>query len=98
MPGKIIKMVIKGEYDTASLLSIRVGALTSIACCESKIIFSGNSYPQMSFISSLDLVPIQASRILEMGPRGAEFDTPVLIEVPHFASLRDGERELVVLR
>jgi hypothetical protein len=40
----------------------------------------------------------QASRILEMGPPGAEFDTPVLIEVPHFASLRDGERELVVLR
>jgi hypothetical protein len=33
-----------------------------------------------------------------MGPPGAEFDTPVLIEVPHFASLRDGERELVVLR
>ena len=52
----------------------------------------------MSIISSLDRVPIQASRILEMGPRGAEFDTPVLIEVPHFASLRDGERELVVLR
>ncbi len=41
---------------------------------------------------------MQASRILEMGPPGAEFDTPVLIEVPHFASLRDGERELVVLR
>jgi hypothetical protein len=41
---------------------------------------------------------LQASRILEMGPPGAEFDTPVLIEVPHFASLRDGERELVVLR
>ena len=33
-----------------------------------------------------------------MGPPGAEFDTPVLIEVPHFASLRDRERELVVLR
>ena len=33
-----------------------------------------------------------------MGPPGAEFDIPVLIEVPHFASLRDGERELVVLR
>ena len=39
-----------------------------------------------------------ASRVIEMGPAGACFQAPVLIEVPHFASLRQGERELVVLR
>lgn len=39
-----------------------------------------------------------ASRILELGPAGAKFLGPVIIEVPHFASLRGKERELVVLR
>lgn len=39
-----------------------------------------------------------ASRILEMGPTGARFLGPVVIEVPHFASLRGGEREIIVLR
>lgn len=39
-----------------------------------------------------------ASRILEMGPAGAKFLGPVIIEVPHFASLRDGEREVIILR
>lgn len=39
-----------------------------------------------------------ASRILEMGPAGAKFLGPVVIEVPHFASLRGKEREIVVLR
>ncbi|CAH1738493.1 unnamed protein product [Aphis gossypii] len=39
-----------------------------------------------------------ASRILELGPVGAKFLGPVIIEVPHFASLRGRERELVVLR
>ncbi|XP_025412129.1 ankyrin-3-like isoform X5 [Sipha flava] len=39
-----------------------------------------------------------ASRILELGPAGAKFLGPVIIEVPHFASLRGRERELVVLR
>jgi ankyrin len=38
-----------------------------------------------------------ASRILEMGPTGAKFLGPVIIEVPHFASLRK-EREIIVLR
>ena len=33
-----------------------------------------------------------------MGPRGSKFLGPVLIEVPHVASLRDGDREVVVLR
>ncbi|KRY39859.1 Ankyrin-2 [Trichinella spiralis] len=39
-----------------------------------------------------------ASRILEMGPAGAKFLGPVIIEVPHFASLRGREREIVILR
>ncbi|XP_063863237.1 ankyrin-2-like isoform X41 [Scylla paramamosain] len=39
-----------------------------------------------------------ASRILEMGPAGAKFLGPVIIEVPHFASLRGKEREIVILR
>ena len=33
-----------------------------------------------------------------MGPAGARFLGPVVIEVPHFASLRGKEREIVVLR
>ena len=39
-----------------------------------------------------------ASRILELGPAGAKFLGPVIIEVPHFASLRGKEREIVILR
>ncbi|XP_057337086.1 ankyrin-3-like isoform X14 [Microplitis mediator] len=39
-----------------------------------------------------------ASRILELGPVAAKFLGPVIIEVPHFASLRGKEREIVILR
>ena len=39
-----------------------------------------------------------ASRVLELGPGGAKFLGPVIIEVPHFASLRGREREIVILR
>ena len=39
-----------------------------------------------------------ASRILQVGPRGSKFLGPVLIEVPHVASLRYADREVVVLR
>ncbi|XP_067131469.1 ankyrin-2-like isoform X11 [Centruroides vittatus] len=39
-----------------------------------------------------------ASRILEVGPVGARFLGPVIIEVPHFASLRGKEREITILR
>merc|ERR1719211_667227 len=39
-----------------------------------------------------------ASRILELGPSGAKFLGPVIIEVPHFAALRGKEREIVILR
>ncbi|XP_035714744.1 ankyrin-3 isoform X3 [Folsomia candida] len=39
-----------------------------------------------------------ASRILELGPAAAKFLGPVILEVPHFASLRGHEREIVILR
>lgn len=39
-----------------------------------------------------------SSRVIEVGPSGVQFGAPVLLEVPHFASLRGGERELIVLR
>ncbi|XP_044766603.1 ankyrin-3-like isoform X5 [Coccinella septempunctata] len=39
-----------------------------------------------------------ASRLLELGPVGAKFLGPVIIEVPHFASLRGKQREIIVLR
>ncbi|XP_075734412.1 uncharacterized protein LOC119176963 isoform X7 [Rhipicephalus microplus] len=39
-----------------------------------------------------------ASRILEVGPAGAKFLGPVILEVPHFASLRGKEREISILR
>lgn len=39
-----------------------------------------------------------AARILEISPAGAKFLGPVIIEVPHFASLRGKEREIVILR
>ncbi|XP_027893607.1 ankyrin-2b isoform X24 [Xiphophorus couchianus] len=39
-----------------------------------------------------------ASRLIEVGPSGAQFLGPVIVEIPHFASLRGKERELVILR
>ncbi|KAF5294455.1 hypothetical protein FQR65_LT01581 [Abscondita terminalis] len=39
-----------------------------------------------------------ASRVLELGPVGAKFLGPVILEVPHFASLRGKQREIIVLR
>lgn len=39
-----------------------------------------------------------ASKIMEVGPAGARFLNNVLIEVPHFASLRGKEREIIILR
>ncbi|XP_041089465.1 ankyrin-1-like isoform X1 [Polyodon spathula] len=39
-----------------------------------------------------------ASRIISLGPAGAHFLGPVIVEIPHFASLGQGDRELVVLR
>ncbi|CAH0687120.1 unnamed protein product [Chilo suppressalis] len=39
-----------------------------------------------------------AARVLEMGPVSAKFLGPVILEVPHYASLRGKEREIVILR
>ncbi|XP_065312556.1 ankyrin-3-like isoform X3 [Gordionus sp. m RMFG-2023] len=39
-----------------------------------------------------------ACRILELGPAGTKFLGPVIIEIPHFASLRGSEREITILR
>uniref|UniRef100_A0A8C7Z837 Ankyrin 2a, neuronal n=1 Tax=Oryzias sinensis TaxID=183150 RepID=A0A8C7Z837_9TELE len=39
-----------------------------------------------------------AGRIIEVGPTGAQFLGPVIVEIPHFAALRGTERELVILR
>ncbi|NWT08581.1 ANK2 protein, partial [Vireo altiloquus] len=39
-----------------------------------------------------------ASRFIEVGPSGAQFLGPVIVEIPHFAALRGKERELVILR
>uniref|UniRef100_A0A3Q3XF16 Ankyrin 2 n=1 Tax=Mola mola TaxID=94237 RepID=A0A3Q3XF16_MOLML len=39
-----------------------------------------------------------ASRLIEVGPSGAQFLGPVIVEIPHFAALQGKERELVILR
>uniref|UniRef100_A0A673BQV6 Ankyrin-1 n=1 Tax=Sphaeramia orbicularis TaxID=375764 RepID=A0A673BQV6_9TELE len=39
-----------------------------------------------------------ASRIISLGPAGMQFLGPVIVEIPHFAALGHGDRELVVLR
>ncbi|EDO45487.1 predicted protein, partial [Nematostella vectensis] len=39
-----------------------------------------------------------ACRVLDIGPSGTRFLQPVYLEVPYFAALRDGERELVVMK
>ncbi|XP_031417473.1 ankyrin-3 isoform X7 [Clupea harengus] len=39
-----------------------------------------------------------ASRLVEVGPAGAQFLGPVIVEIPHFGSLRGKERELILLR
>ncbi|XP_044593041.1 ankyrin-2-like isoform X2 [Cotesia glomerata] len=39
-----------------------------------------------------------ATRIIEMGPVGATFLGPVLIDIPHFASIEGKEREIIIMR
>ncbi|XP_062858747.1 ankyrin-3 isoform X18 [Trichomycterus rosablanca] len=39
-----------------------------------------------------------ASRLVEVGPAGAQFLGPVIVEIPHFGSMRGKERELIILR
>lgn len=38
------------------------------------------------------------SRVLELSPVEAKFLGPVILEIPHFGSLRDKEREIIILR
>ncbi|XP_077350724.1 ankyrin-3-like isoform X10 [Festucalex cinctus] len=38
------------------------------------------------------------SRLVEVGPAGAQFLGPVIVEIPHFGAMRGKERELIVLR
>ena len=51
-----------------------------------------NAHPPLNESESL------AARVLETGPHGCKFLGPVVIEIPHYASLRGKEREIVVLR
>ena len=39
-----------------------------------------------------------AARVLETGPQGCKFLGPVVLEIPHYASLRGKEREILILR
>ncbi|XP_076655020.1 uncharacterized protein LOC143360240 isoform X4 [Halictus rubicundus] len=39
-----------------------------------------------------------ATRVIEMGPVGAAFLGPVLIDIPHFASIQGKGREIIILR
>ncbi|XP_051156914.1 ankyrin-2-like isoform X2 [Leptopilina boulardi] len=39
-----------------------------------------------------------AARIIEMGPVGASFLGPVLIDIPNFAAIRENNREIIILR
>ena len=38
------------------------------------------------------------SRILQVGPVGSQFLGPVVLEIPHVASLQNGQRETAILR
>ncbi|XP_034050589.1 ankyrin-3-like isoform X3 [Thalassophryne amazonica] len=38
------------------------------------------------------------SPVLQLGPRGTRFVGPVIVEIPHFGSMRIQERELILLR
>ncbi|XP_067344768.1 ankyrin-3-like isoform X17 [Channa argus] len=38
------------------------------------------------------------SPVLQLGPRGTRFAGPVIVEIPHFGSMRGQERELILLR
>ena len=52
----------------------------------------------MKFNSNTYFFAGLACRILQVGPRGSKFLGSVMIEVPHVASLRDGDREVIILR
>ena len=74
------------------------GAVDSPIRVTCRYIRSGSNDRQLLYPPPLMEREALASRVIEMGPPAASFKSPVLLEVPHFASLRDGERELIVLR
>ncbi|XP_028976046.2 ankyrin-3 isoform X9 [Esox lucius] len=49
-------------------------------------------------LPSLDDGEKLVSRVLQLGPRGTQFIGPVVVEIPHFGSMRGKERELIILR
>lgn len=53
---------------------------------------------RLTHLPALNAAEGLATRIIELGPTNLKFNTPVLIEVPHFASLRETLREVIVLR
>lgn len=53
---------------------------------------------RLTHLPALNAAEGLATRIIELGPTNLKFNAPVLIEVPHFASLRENLREVVVLR
>jgi ankyrin len=53
---------------------------------------------KLSFPPSLAEGESLANRVLDMGSTGVKFNSPVLIEVPHYASLEDKHREVCILR
>ncbi|CAD5124319.1 DgyrCDS12608 [Dimorphilus gyrociliatus] len=68
------------------------------ACSPIKIICKLIKKEKLNFPPPLMENEGLASRILEMSPSGYQFAGDVIIEIPHFASLRQGEREIVILR
>ena len=53
---------------------------------------------RLAHLPALNAAEGFATRILEMGPTNLKFNSPVLIEMPHYASLRNGEREIFLYR
>jgi ankyrin len=53
---------------------------------------------KLSVLPPLNESESLAARVLEMGPQGCKFLGPVVLEIPHYASLRGKEREILILR
>lgn len=68
------------------------------ACMPTRITCRFLRKEKMSLTPPLNEGEALAARILEMGPQGNKFLGPVVIEIPHYASLREKDREILVLR
>ncbi|XP_065062598.1 ankyrin-3-like isoform X3 [Rhopilema esculentum] len=64
---------------------------TRIMC---KLLRSSQKVPMPKLYINEGLV----SRVVEVAPQGLQFLKPIIMELPHFGSLRKRERELIVLR